>query len=290
MSPDFIRNTYACLLESTKEESNDFIGAWGLGSKTPLAVRNEFYLITTVDGIKYEYLVYKNASGLPDITLLTENKTTECNGTVVKLEVLRNEISVFEKNIKEQLCYFDNVYVEGFSEVSNNYSIIESDCFIHRNDYQFSRNPHIVLGKVPYPINYNILGLNESNFNQLAIGLKFNIGELQVLPNRESISYDEESINIIKSRLFEAVHYVIEKFNEKNKNIETFKEYVDLLSGEVTDTLILTIKAKFTHFIHLKFLSEEYKKQIQKREYPPLLEYKDLVSENMFFFLRKYFY
>ena len=42
LSPEIMENVFLTLFESTKDQSNDSIGAFGLGSKTPLAYTDQF--------------------------------------------------------------------------------------------------------------------------------------------------------------------------------------------------------------------------------------------------------
>lgn len=58
LSPERINDVYVKFLESTKKESEQEIGYFGLGSKTPFAYKREsgerfFYIDTISNGIKY---------------------------------------------------------------------------------------------------------------------------------------------------------------------------------------------------------------------------------------------
>lgn len=294
MNPDFLKKVYSQLLESTKEESDDFIGAWGLGSKTPLALRNEFYLTTVVDGTKWEYVVYKDGSGLPKITLLTENSVDLPNGTVVKIEICDNtELNKFKKALKAQLAYFDNVIVKTNNiiyDYNNYYKIIESELFLVRNDidYDVFNYPHIVLGKVSYPINFNILGLNPNYYSSLwNIGIKFPIGSLMVQPNRENIIYDEEAIKLIKKKLDEVCLWLIDRFNEKESEITDFKLY--LKSFDEERKLITTFSDNSTSCFSIKSLvnNEYYSNLIKPVYFQPLAQFEKIIGKkNPFFFLK----
>ena len=54
MSPQTIEEVYGVLFESTKRQTNEQFGAFGIGSKTPLAYDTQsFFVKTRVDGIEY---------------------------------------------------------------------------------------------------------------------------------------------------------------------------------------------------------------------------------------------
>jgi len=59
MTPDIISTIYSNYFSSTKRGDNSQIGGWGLGSKTPLAYTELFYITTVVDKVKYEYIYHK---------------------------------------------------------------------------------------------------------------------------------------------------------------------------------------------------------------------------------------
>jgi len=186
ISPDRMRSVYAKPATSTKRDSNDFIGYWGLGSKSPLAyVEEGFEVITVSEGMKYEYMVHKGTSA-PQITLITSEETTEHNGTIVKIYFKRNsDKAEFDKKLESQLRYFDNVYVIGSNHFNNEYKLYEGNTFKFRNDCA-RVDLHICIGKVTYPIDWEKLGEQRIT---LPFALKFNIGDLPVTPERESIKY-----------------------------------------------------------------------------------------------------
>jgi hypothetical protein len=86
---------------------------------------------------------------------------------------------------------------------------------------------HIILGKVAYPIDWSILGIEEISF---PVGVKFDIGELKVTISREQIRYTESSKELIKSRIEACIDEVRELFNKQGKEVETLAEYYKLVN------------------------------------------------------------
>jgi hypothetical protein len=227
LSPDRIENIYMKWFSSTKRDTNEFIGGFGLGSKSPFSYTDSFFITTWHEGLKYEY-VFSKSTGLPqlislygyneieitDETSKEEQKfigitkfkklpagvpSNEQNGTEVIIP-LKNKADLlsFINSIEQELCYFDNVYCKGFSSINNSYSIYKKKSFIYRPDNQYSSNLHLVLGKVSYPIDFMNLGIAPIN---LPFGLTFEIGEFQVTPNREQVIYSEETVQLIKNKI-----------------------------------------------------------------------------------------
>src|SRR5690606_2738236 len=125
-------------------------------------------------------------------SLFDTNRTDACNGTTIKIAIDSNDTYKFQEAVREQLRYFDNVYTIGF-DIDNNYNIIETDEFKFRGSINEGRIEssamHIALGKVVYPINWETLKMSPIN---IPIGVKFDIGELEVTNNREAIVYTDE--------------------------------------------------------------------------------------------------
>ena len=244
LSPDRIKNIYVKYLSSTKEDSNDFIGAFGIGSKSPLSYQNMFFINTRYEGVEYQYMM-RVGEIKPKIEKLDEFDTTERNGTEIKMYIKKGEASdtnyrlgdlgKFVNECNKQLFYFDNVYfqinplleeaVKGNNSYLNNvlsnfkdsrpkngFKLYETDIFKFRpneTSYPF-KTMHICLGKVAYPIDWDQLGMTPIN---APIALNFNIGELTVIQTREDIKYTEENIAAIKEKINLFIKALIDKYN-----------------------------------------------------------------------------
>lgn len=205
MSPDRMTNVYAQYFNSTKRNDNNQIGGFGIGGKTPLAYGESFFLTTNFNGQRYLYSIRKGKTS-PVLDLLEKKRTTERNGTTIKIPVKGNDVHVFEREILRQLYYFENIIFEGFSgTVKNNYQIIEGKNFLYRGRDQ-NQYAHICLGRVAYPIDFTVLDDNLSgDFYadewQIPVAIKLNIGDINVVASREAIDYTEATKKLIKKKL-----------------------------------------------------------------------------------------
>ena len=248
MSPERITKIYRKYFKSTKRDSNDQIGCFGLGSKTPLAYKrstghgvdeydNSYQVVTIFDGIKYSYLVYEGERKFPKITLQYQGATTEGNGTEVRVPVLSKDVYSFEREMLRQLYYFENIVFEGFetegfegetikSELTNEYQIIRGKNFLFRGQ-QYSNEMHICLGRVAYPIDYDILNLNDRDY-RIPIALKFEVGDLNVNVSRESIDYSESTIQMLTKKLEEAKDEMKDMLAKQYSNVRTLEDYFNV--------------------------------------------------------------
>ena len=226
MSRDRITNVYAQYFNSTKRNDNNQIGGFGIGGKTPLAYAESFFLITRYAGVKYTYSIRKGTDS-PVLDLLSKEKTAERNGTIVKIPVKGSDVNTFEREINRQLFYFENVIFEGFSStVKNDYKIIEGKNFFYRGD-DYNSYAHICLGRVAYPIDYNVFDSNDIDQNDwtVPIAIKINIGEINVTVSREAIDYTPETKKLIKKKLIAAKEELVAMLEKQHEKLNTLEEY-----------------------------------------------------------------
>ena len=250
MSPDRVKNIYGVYFESTKRVDNEQIGGFGIGGKTPLAYKrstgqgegeydNSFYVITNYNGTKYYYCIYEGAES-PVISELHNEPTTDHNGTEIQIPVLEKDLDKFQKEMIRQLYYFENIVFEGFeyehayntdennnpvivSPLPNDYQIVRGKNFLFRGD-QYNSNVHVCLGRVAYPIDYEVLGLNSGDYS-MPIALKLEVGDIGVTVSRESLDYSETTIKMLKKKLEKAKEEIVGLIGKQYKSIKTLEQY-----------------------------------------------------------------
>lgn len=257
LSPDRIKNVYMSYFKSTKRDSDDQIGGFGLGSKTPLAYSDYFYIITISEGKKYTY-VFSKGDSLPTLDLLLEEETEEHNGTTIKIPFQDRDLSKFNTELRKQLCYFDNVYFQKW-DVNNHYTIYEGKYFKYRNKDQYSDEAHICFGKVAYPIDWDEINMLPL---EIGVGIKFEISELVVTPNREALRYTDNVKTILRERINQAKEELENLYYEQAVEIEDFfvwfkskNERKHIMFGD-SDKLFLTGFEQIEKRVTLKYFRE----------------------------------
>jgi hypothetical protein len=266
ISPDRMKKIYSKPAKSTKRDSQDQHGYWGLGSKSPLAYQEMFSLITVFDKIKYEYVVHRGTKS-PRISKMDEYPTEERNGSEVKLYIKERETNQFHAKLVEQLRYFDNVYVKNSWNFNNSYKLYEGKTFRYRDDTDDRIVMHLCVGKVVYPIDWFKLKREPIN---LPIGVKFAIGELPITPERESIRYvkleregqeDLDVIEVINKRIDECLEEVRQleaAVPKDHNNLADYYKYKD-------DKPCITLLGNRIYIAEIP--------GVQKHRYSPLEDY-----------------
>lgn len=207
ISPEKMTNVISKFGESTKRNRVDQLGCYGLGLKSPFSYTDIFFIKTVVDNIEYYYSISKGEKS-PTISLLYEISTDKPNGTTFSLSVKQQDNWVFKNKIYEQLAYFNSVYINiDNCHVQN--TITDYGLFKH-STLSSNRTFHISLNNVYYSIDYEKLKVKPIDGN-VAINFKISDGLLP-LPNRESLKYTSETIELIKNKLAEVYDYIYGKF------------------------------------------------------------------------------
>lgn len=213
LTHDQVSNIYTTYFESTKTDSNAFIGALGLGSKSPFSYTDNFTVTAIKDGVKGIYTAFINEAGVPSIAKMMSEQTDEPSGVEVKFSVNdRYDFDKFRSEARQVYAHFALRPVvtgsAGFEFVENTYESKDIIPGVHQTNS--SRRSIAIMGNIAYPIDLpqgsDVGGLN----NLLSCGLEmhFAIGELDFQASREGLSYIPSTIEAIKRKL-EAINAVL---------------------------------------------------------------------------------
>jgi hypothetical protein len=197
------------------------------------------------------------------------------NGTQIRIQIKTEDNYKVEEEIKKQLCYFNNIEFKGFSGLSSDYTIYELRTFLYRTDVSYSSGKlHIVLGQVAYPLNFNTLGIGDI---YIPIGLKFEIGELQVTPNREELIYSKKTIELIKQRIDEMKHE-LSTLASGQSEVREIDEFIKLcqvtkIPVKLTEGVVLEINKSYLPFFNYVFTPVPEIKYISKYIYSPFYQH-----------------
>lgn len=208
---DGIMNLYTTYFESTKQDSNDYIGALGLGSKSPFSYVNNFMVESRFNGMKRTYTAFINEQGLPSITLMNTESTNESNGLTVSMAVKNDDISKFHNEAKKALMYFNPIpNVKGstdFKTYKLTHTLSGSNWKIRESEYSsHMEGAYVIQGFVPYPIDDEQMRqhkISEIANSLLGVNLDITvpIGDVEVAASREALSYIPQTITNLVSSL-----------------------------------------------------------------------------------------
>lgn len=248
LSPERFDKIYKNIGSSTKRQDNTQIGGFGIGRFSALSYSDVVHITSNYDGIEYKYMMYKEGNSV-SIDLINKMQTDNPNGLSVQVPVKASDIGSFIKAISVQLPYFENLYVDASNLKWSNYygqydiSSIKkfNNLLIKRfnNFYVTSLETEtysedkisVLLGKVKYPLRLNSLKkIYPDDVKNFPISLVFNIGDLEVTPNREEILYTDSNIAKIEKVLDASIAELKELVRlETEKDCTTPQQYYDAI-------------------------------------------------------------
>ena len=211
LSHDQVTKIYTTYFESTKTESNEFIGALGLGSKSPFSYTDNFTVMAIQDGRKGIYSAFINNEGVPSIALMGEEQVTESNGVEVKFSVNdRYDFNKFADEAQSVYRWFPVLPTITGNKITVNPIVYETKDIIAgvhslEDSYGRGRNPSVaVMGNIAYPIEVPQAEQVLEGVHQLlkcGLVIEFGIGELDFQASREGLSYIPLTIDSIRKKL-----------------------------------------------------------------------------------------
>jgi hypothetical protein len=225
IAPDKIGPLYTTYGASDKDNSDDFTGGLGFGSKAPFAVSSQFTVESRINGIAHCYSMFKDEEGIPSFIHLGDIPTELPNGLTVKVPVNKNECEQFKRAAQRILRRFNPLpEVRGYSDFvlePIQYTLKRSGWRLRSGSEE---RPLAVQGNVAYPISRSTLGeltKFQDALLQLPIEIDFPMGEIQVPLSREAISYTPRTIAAIKDRVSSVYEEVVEEFKTLFANCKT---------------------------------------------------------------------
>jgi hypothetical protein len=203
-----VTSIYTTYFESTKTGSNAFIGALGLGSKSPFSYTDNFTVTAIKDGQKGIYSAFINGEGVPSIALMMMEVTDEPAGVEVKFSVNdRYDFDKFRQEARQVYTHFSlKPVVSGNNDFRFDLIEYESrDIIAGVHAVKGGRGSTAVMGNIAYPIDIPAAdqSIDADVRALLGCGLEihFGIGELDFQASREGLSYIPSTIAAIKAKL-----------------------------------------------------------------------------------------
>lgn len=237
MTHNKVMKLYTTFFASDKTGSNEQIGGLGLGSKAPFAYASQFTVTTYLDGEMRIYVCTIGVNGEPQIVLADGMPcpTDEENGVEVSVSVRAEDFSRFEEKARIHFFRYDPLpefvnaehmnmeFDESLTRISNG----GEDWRLRACSYYIS-HAHAVMGKVCYPIDLSQFTRSVSDVQramvQMPLEIDFSIGDLDIAPSREALSYDPATEEAICQKLDRVFHELNRHLVEEFDKVDTLWE------------------------------------------------------------------
>jgi hypothetical protein len=275
LSHEQVTQIYTTYFESTKTASNEFIGALGLGSKSPFSYTDNFTVTAIQGGRKGIYSAFINGEGVPSIALMFDEQTDEAAGVEIKFSVNeRYDFRKFADEAREVYRYFNlKPIISGSSDFCFALVDYESQNVIPGVSVLRSGNRSIsssvaVMGNISYPINVPNAKENLGELGDMldcGLEMRFDIGELDFQASREGLSYIPQTIASIKAKLVELNSVLLVSLATEADAIDNLwdraqflcakNEYVlwrPAIQAYITNTGLSTVENNYSYYKFLK--------------------------------------
>jgi len=243
MSAHVVETVYTSYGMSLKNDNNDEIGGLGLGAKCGFAYEEGagHWTITSFhDGEKIIYAAARDSRNMPTLTHMGTVPTQEPNGIAIKIPVSVSDVKAFRDATARLLRRFDEaVTITGDREGLQKgvYAPLQytkrDDNFGWRPPKSGEKGVFVVMGSVPYPVDiYNdalgFTGVDRQLLDkQGSVDVFFDIGELDIVPSREGLSYTPHTVTKLKTRFSTIVE---DAFTNAQDNLNKIDKIWDLFN------------------------------------------------------------
>ena len=225
LTPDEIDNTYTKYGRSTKRNTNSQAGQLGLGCKSAFCYGDNFVVISYKSGMKTMYNL--TSSGKCDVISSEPMEPTDCSGIEVVIPIKSEDINTFQTKAMNFFKYWkicpdltggDVAKIDSLRAELEIKPLFCGEGWEIRpksSDYYSSNDSAVVMGNIPYPMNWEIaaqkMGINTYGNDKLSTLfnfikqnrtiLRFDIGELDFSASRESLEYTDKTCDAIIKKI-----------------------------------------------------------------------------------------
>ena len=170
LSQKDMEHLYTTYGASNKNDSNDFVGCLGLGSKSPFAYTKSFTTTSYFNGKQYTYIAAIDDAGVPTLNLIHTTDTTEPNGLEISFAVKQYDFQEFSQKAIRVFHYFrlkpiieGGVHWDFTKEYSQRNVVIDGEgwrvCRLNNDNMKFPNNYYRIqsgvvalMGNIAYPV------------------------------------------------------------------------------------------------------------------------------------------
>lgn len=229
LSHDEIMTVYTRIGKSLKRDTDEKVGSKGWGSKSPFAYLTStgsgsaaFNVVSKHDGVARHYIMALAESGMPQARFMFEEPTSD-TGLEVSFPVRKDDIWKFEDAAKKILWFFPprpTITPSSFELKAEAETITKTgDGWTLHNNNAPIHGPHVRMGCVGYPIDFDLIGLGDWPWMNENIVFEAPVGSVELQTSREALSYDDKTkqtlCDLIANFEFEFVEQVRQAIDDQ---------------------------------------------------------------------------
>lgn len=245
LSHSDVLSLYTTYFRSTKDNDNSQIGGFGLGSKSPFAVADQFTVTSWHGGYKRSYICYKDG-GLPRVNLVGE-QSCPATETGIEVQVAARDWSSWEREAAgffkwwPELPVVTGAYAFKVEPVTfaMDGSLVSPNKVDGLPEWAFLPSGYasqVFMGLVPYALSWSAIPNVPKEVSDLlsnaAVFLRLPIGSVSISPSREALSYDPSTCAVLLQKLREIVREAAKVFKTSLEEQPTLYEARKFVYGK----------------------------------------------------------
>ena len=258
LSEEDVFGLYSKYGKSTKRESNNYIGAFGIGKFAPLSYGENFTCVSFHGGEKKSYNVFVNDDDDTKISLLHTEPSNEPTGLLIEVAVVENDIKEFREVVQsffkffpqEDMPKFLGVEEDFIPEVKKSFGADDDSWFFldEKHGYSYGHyHASILMGRVKYKLDSN--AINVENFisdeqirkivkeliNDRNFMFRVPLGSVKLHHSREALEYNKATQKSLCKILFKVAKDIkviaVEKLSSSLCYFDAKRNYAIVLNS-----------------------------------------------------------
>ena len=229
---------------SSKDDSDDFVGALGLGRLSAFSYTDSFSVNTYIAGEKRSYVVFLNSSNIPELSLMSATPSEEEDGFEVRFPVKLADCSKFWRAAEFTSIGFSVKPIMLNQSINYPEAVLSNDLW---SIYPFLEGVHAKQGCVIYPVDDKIvgeLGDFEAVLSTQGLVINYPIGSLDFSASREALGYNSGTRLVLKSSFTQIRNKMVEDTLTEISKAKTWAEAASIFHGFKTAGLHRSILEK----------------------------------------------
>jgi len=204
MSQDTIFNLFTSYGDSTKRNSNEYVGMYGIGSKSAFAYTDSFNVISYCEGKKTTYVCYIDESHKGKVALLQEEDSDELSGLEINVPVKVGDFAAYAAKIQWVSNWAQTEFdVVGFKLMEfqwethfqgNNWVLLATK---HSTWFSVTDRHLVVMGHVAYPFTSVNIPEVQHFLQRTNVVLKVDIGAIDISASREHPQFTKKTVQVL---------------------------------------------------------------------------------------------
>ena len=259
IEPNFIVRDYGCGLseedmlglytkygKSTKRDTNEVIGGFGIGRFAPLSYTDSFIVRSVHKGHKHSYIIRVDENDDTIVSQIESEPSGESDGIYVQVGIKKDDIAKFLKTFLKTFWYRrDAINLLNESWGSKSYGKAEEsneifDLYAENRYWEdlshYGDEPYVLMGGIPYTVKRS----DKWGMFQKGMVYKAEIGEFKLHHSRETLEYNPQ----VEKALENASQKIFDKLNaDLSVQMEDAKNFYE--ASQIMHKALETYKTRF---------------------------------------------